>query len=139
MQRKLVSPQIIKVPNPNHFFQYSASLERSVTEVKVVAPKGVILTADLQPGYGKAVFISGADCQLGKWGVAERLLYNEDSNKWEFTVPSGVKEADYKFLTGDFQAGRFVPSSELMWDQGGNRQLDLTSNNEVSGSTVTLR
>lgn len=83
-----------------------------------------LLTSDLNPGFGQAVYITGADALLGEWQQAERLQYDEETQHWQYLLPLGVKQDEYKFLTGSFELGEKASTAQLSFEPGNNRQLE---------------
>lgn len=83
----------------------------------------IVVYSDLNPGVGKAVFISGGDELLGSWESATRLEFDIQQQAWFFNVPAGVTQSEYKFLTGNFNQGKQVLTSDLTWEVGENHQL----------------
>jgi hypothetical protein len=88
------------------------------------------LTYDKEgPGFGKAVYICGADEMLGSWQVAYRLHYDEKTDKWTFGLSASIKEMEFKFLIGEYKAGPKIGVSSqsfrmwLRWDDPENRTL----------------
>lgn len=89
------------------------------------------LQSPIKPEFGSAVFITGADPKLGAWETAFRLNYNETTKGWEYQLPAGLNENEFKFLTGAFELGEKVSSQQLTYENGVNRTLIMHDHFDV--------
>ncbi len=82
-----------------------------------------VLLAPLDPGVGKAVFISGEDPALGHWEIATRLHYNKTQKAWRITLPERINKGAFKYLINDYALGKSTSTKLLGWENGDNRTL----------------
>jgi hypothetical protein len=89
------------------------------SHIHYVDSSEMLLKSPLRP----AVFITGADPLLGEWKTAFRLKLNKVTQDWEFEFPEGLKNNEFKYLTGNFDLGEKVSSDKLTYEPGPNRTL----------------
>lgn len=92
----------------------------------------MLISNPVDVGFGKALFISGADLLLGNWQTALRMDFNADKKTWEFKVPQGFKDSEFKFLTGNFDQGGMVNTDQLSWHEGENKVMIVHDHFEES-------
>lgn len=93
-------------------------------EIVAKYPGEIILTAPHHPGFGKAVYISGADTDyFNDWKYAIRCTYDAAKDVWFYKVPASLSQREYKFLIGDYDIGNMARTANLEWEAGMNREI----------------
>ena len=102
------------------------------------------LTAKVDPGYGSAVYFTGAFNEGNNWQTAIRGTYDSSVGGWTLNVTGSNFE--WKYMTGDYGLGSSVSTSTsgLTWQTGNNYTInDATlisggsSSSGSSGSSTT--
>ena len=85
-------------------FSNANSVSRSVARSALENTK--VISSDLNPGFGKAVFFTGTFYEGRDWTVALRGTYED--GKWVCNVTSYTKTFEYKALIGNWDEGETV-------------------------------
>lgn len=88
-----------------------------------------LLVANINIGYGNALFISGEHPMLGQWQNAIRMICI-NSSTWKLEITNNLEKSEFKFLMGTYSAGINVPTCNLTWEPGDNRVIRAEHENK---------
>lgn len=87
-----------------------------------IAPETVDIIADVDVGYGNAVYVTGETEFLGNWKTARKLEYNTYYGDWRLTdnVPL---YAEFKLVREEWVDGDTISTAGVDWETGSNHRI----------------
>jgi hypothetical protein len=98
--------------------------EGGTTSLEVdIAPETVDIIADVDVGYGNAVYVTGETEFLGNWETATKLSYDTYYDDWRLTdnVPL---YAEFKLVREEWVDGLTISTDGVDWETGSNHTIE---------------
>lgn len=126
---QIISDRIKKIKEEHFIVANSQNKNLVDRNSKVKYPhffdRNRIMIANINVGYGKALFISGEDSRLGAWHRAIRMSCHQSQIAWLIKLDKSLFDTPFKFLIGPYSAEENPLVSDLTWESGENRKLAL--------------